>query len=363
MANKKAKAALPDYLVSPGEIIEEFLDHLGMSQAELASRTGLAKKTINEIIKGKAPVTMDTAIKLERVLSRPAHFWTKLESQYQEDKLRLSEKERLQENLSWLSNFPVQQMMKLGWLPQSKDKVEQLEELLRFFGIASPAQFDDVWERCNVAFRQSDHGRKSKEAICAWLRKGYIEAQKIPKNEYDPSKFKQALAEIRELTLEERPDRFIAKLTELCASAGVLAVFVQELPGTSISGATRWEGNNPIIQLSLRYKSNDQLWFSFFHEAGHILKHGRRDFFLEIEKPKDDKEIEADNFARDQLIPLHTYRKFVQSRHYTQDRIRTFARSVRIAPGIVVGRMQHERLIPFDTGNRLKVFYSWRAPT
>jgi len=76
----------PDYLVTPGEVLEEYLEALGMTQLELAERTGMTQKTINEIINGSAAITSDMALKLERVFSRPAHFWDTLEAQFQKDR-------------------------------------------------------------------------------------------------------------------------------------------------------------------------------------------------------------------------------------------------------------------------------------
>lgn len=76
----------PNYPVVPGEILEDYPEDLGMTQAELANRTGLAKKTVDEIIEGKARITPEIARKLESVLGRPAHFWSNLERQYREDR-------------------------------------------------------------------------------------------------------------------------------------------------------------------------------------------------------------------------------------------------------------------------------------
>lgn len=78
MADTTSNQYVPDYLVSPGEILAEYLEAYGMTQTELADRTGLTKKTINEIIRGKSPITPETALKLERSLGRPAHFWNNL---------------------------------------------------------------------------------------------------------------------------------------------------------------------------------------------------------------------------------------------------------------------------------------------
>lgn len=99
MNNTQKNQYVPDYLVAPGEVLDDYIDSLGMTQAELSDRTGLTKKTINEIIKGKAPITPETSYKLERTLGRPAHFWNNLEIQFQEDKIRLSKKKQLEKHL------------------------------------------------------------------------------------------------------------------------------------------------------------------------------------------------------------------------------------------------------------------------
>ncbi len=90
MGDSNRNQYIPDYLVTPREVLEKYLDAHGMSQVEFAARTGMAKKTINEIIKGKASITPDTALKLERALGRPAHFWSNLERQFQEHRARLA---------------------------------------------------------------------------------------------------------------------------------------------------------------------------------------------------------------------------------------------------------------------------------
>jgi HTH-type transcriptional regulator / antitoxin HigA len=349
----------PDYLVAPGEVLEDYLEALRMTQAELADRTGLAKKTINEIIKGKSPLTPDTALKLERTLGRPAHFWSNLERQYQEDRSRLSEKDRLQSYLSWLDKVPVKTMTRLGWIPQHTDEISQLEEVLRFFGVASPEQWKTVWEEYQVAYRQTRRFETCAESVSAWLRQGEIEARKMSCAPFDRKRFQAALEGIRSLTREE-PRIFQPHIVKLCASAGVSVVFTPELPKTGVCGATRWLSDKALIQLSLRYKSNDQLWFTFFHEAGHIIKHGRKDIFIESANPDGEKEEEADAFARDKLIPPAAFRAFLKGwnrRSFFE--IQHFADQVGIAPGIVVGRLQHDGLLLKTHGNKLKVFYRW----
>ena len=176
-------------------------------------------------------------------------------------------------------------------------------------------------------------------------------------------RFQDTLEEIRSLSLEH-PKNFVPRLKELCLSAGVVVLFVPELPECRVFGATRWIDNNPVIQLSMRYKSNDHLWFTFFHEAGHILKHGRRDVFIEfkgIDREKEDEEEEADIFARNKLIPPVAFKAFIQRGIFTYAEIVGFAGEIGVAPGIVLGRLQHDGILPYKhhLNNELKIFYEW----
>lgn len=359
MADMTSNQYVPDYLVPPGEILEEYLEGYGMTQTELADRTGLTKKTINEIIKGKSPITSETALKLERSLGRPAHFWNNLERQFQEDRSRLAEKKRLENQLDWLKRVPVSQLTKLGWLPKQENKIVQLAEVLRFFGVASPEQWATVWREHQVAYRQTKRFEACAESVSAWLRKGEIEARQIRCKPFNKKIFFKALDGIRDLTMEA-PEVFQPQLVEMCAAAGVAVVFVPELLRTGVYGATRWIGSKAVIQLSLRYKSNDHLWFTFFHEAGHIIKHGRKEIFIEGNGLDDEKEEEANAFSRDRLIPPSALRKFLQSWDgRSLAPIETFAQKIKIAPGIVVGRLQHDKLLPNSHGNGFKVFFHW----
>jgi Zn-dependent peptidase ImmA (M78 family) len=126
-----------------------------------------------------------------------------------------------------------------------------------------------------------------------------------------------------------------------------------------VYGATRWLGDKAVIQLSLRWKSNDQFWFRFAHAAGHIMLHGRKDVFIEVKGLTGKQENEADDYACDRLIPLADYTELVATRHLTLSEIAAFASEVGIAPGIVVGRLQHDELLPRNQCNKLKVVLSW----
>lgn len=349
----------PDYVSHPGATLSDILDGLRMSQVELSERTGLTRKTINEIVKGKAPITPPTALKFERVLGTPASFWNNRERHYREFVARQEEEDRLRTGVTWLRSIPVRAMIQMKWIRRFEDKVQQIQEALGFFGVASPEQWREMWLAPAASFRRSPSFASDPGAVAAWLRKGEIEAQRIECAPYDDTLFRQALRDIRSYTLMQ-PEEFSAKLISRCAACGVAVVFVPELPRTRASGATRWLSAKALIQLSLRYKTDDHLWFSFFHEAGHIVRHGRKEVFIE-DGAVNAKEEEANDFARTILIPEAEYRVFVNRADFRAGSCKQFARYVGIAPGIVVGRLQHDRHLWYSENNALKRRLRWAS--
>lgn len=358
MSNSPANQFVADYAIPPGETLLDTIEALGMSQAELSERTGRPKKTINEIIKGKAPITPDTALQLERVLGVPAPFWNNLEKNYRETLARLAEQDRLQEQIAWLSELPLKAMVKLGWIRPFKEKVHQLQELLNYFGVASPECWREMWLGKQVAYRTSPAFASDPGAVSAWLRKGELTAREIACKSYDEPSFKAALNKIRSITVKP-PEEFQHEVVQLCAAAGVAVVFVPELPKMRASGATWWlTPTKAVILLSLRYKSDDHLWFSFFHEAGHILLHGKKDFFIE-DNHTSGKEEEANRYASEFLIPGQKLRTFLSIANLSKESICGFATELGIAPGIVVGRLQHDGNLPVAHCNGLKTRLKW----
>jgi HTH-type transcriptional regulator/antitoxin HigA len=351
----------PDYVSSPGETLLETLDTIGMSQVELAKRMGRPVKTVNEIIQKKAAITAETALQLEQVLHIPASFWLKREQQYRESLARLAEEQRLKSWVGWLEEIPIRIMMRRGWIPAYTDKSQQVLEALKFFGVTSPDVWRAIWESKIIAYRKSTAVNSNFGAVATWLRKGELEAQKIDCTPYNAQAFHDALIHIRALTVE--PVNFFQKeLVCSCANAGVAVVFVQELPHTGICGSTQWlTPVKALVQLSLRYKTDDQLWFTFFHEACHILRHGKRQVFLEIDqKDREEDEDDANVFASNILINHLQWQRFIkQSSYRTKVGIKEFAKKVGIAPGIVVGRLQHEKLLPYGHCNDLKRYLEW----
>lgn len=358
---------IPDYLSHPGETLLELLESLEMSQVELARRIGRTQKHINEIVQGQTHITAETALLLEQVIQIPASFWMEREKQYQEAKARLQEQDELSKHVDWLNNFPLTEIKKRKWLESYDDAVLQLKELLRFFGVANIKGFEAIWQEQGsdslvTLFRQQAGRKSNPYAIATWLRKGQLEAQQLECDIYTPTDFRAQLLQIRQLTVQKVEDVW-AEVKTLAAQAGVAVVAIQELPNTGVFGATYWWRDKPVIQLSLHYKTNDHFWFSFFHEAGHILKHGKRAWFLEGEQNTGEAELEkeANEFAANFLIPAKEYDHFVARNkgRISLEQVKAFARQLHIAEGIVVGRLQHDKYLPKANLNGLKERVNW----
>lgn len=342
----------PNYAVPPGDTLTEILDERGMSQAELAQRTDLSSKHVSRIVNGHVPISTDVAIRLERATKVPARLWLSLEATYQEQRARLDESALLPD-LPLLEELPIASMVKHGILTKRLDKYDRLREVLMYLGVANRRAWVKTLESLEASFRMSKAHRSDRSAVAVWLRMGEIEAAEIDCAPWDPSRFKEVLRQVRGLTREGDPTAWQPELVELCASAGVAFVAVPEVAGARTNGAARWlTPNKGLIQLSIRGRWSDIFWFSFFHEAGHILDQTRRPIFLTGRDKDSPEEQKADQFAQSFLIPSD--REGELRRLISMADVRAFAESVGIHPGIVVGRLQHERIWDHSQGNSLR---------
>lgn len=352
----------PDWAVPPGEVLAEALAERRMTQAELARRMGRPLKTISEIATGKAAITPQTAIQLERTLGISAHFWNSLEVRFRDALARSEARYELESQTAWLKRFPLVAMASRGLIEQGRTEVDTLERLLTFFGVSQPSAWENQWSRLEAAFRSSDAYRPSPYSLSAWLRWGEVLASDIELADYDPSALRLAITQLRPLTRLASFEAAIGRMRRKMAGCGVAFVVVPELPRSRVSGAARWFAGSPLIQVSLRYRTDDQFWFSVFHECGHVLSDVRGALVVEDIDPSRQLEGEvgedvANEFARDTLIPPEDYRAFIEKQDLSAQSIREFAASIGTSPGIVVGRLEYDGFVSPGRFARLKRHY------
>ena len=345
----------PDYIIPPGEILEETLEAKRMKKNEFADRCGLSAKTVSQIIKGIAPISPDSAIQFERVLNVDASIWNNLESNYRLFLAQKEDEKNLQDQKNWLNKFPVRELIRRKYIKKTDNELDTVKEILDFFGVAGIGIWESRFKKQEAVFRSSVAFNRDPVAVVTWLRMGEKIAENIECYPFNKNKFKSAIRKVRRFTVKSS-EKFCAEMRNLFAEAGVAIVFLPELSNTRLFGATKWiSSEKALIMNSLRYKTNDQFWFTIFHEAAHILLHGKKDEFIDDEsKGKSDKEKEADLFAANVLINNKEYQIFANKGQFDKKCIIDFAETQEIAPGIVVGRLQHDRKIPFHSHNDLK---------
>lgn len=344
----------PQIAFHPGETLAEKLEELGMGPKEFALRTRKPEKTVIAVLNAKSSITPEMAVKFENVLKIPAHFWLNKQRNYEEFLARIEREEILKESNDWARNFPYADMANKGWLPKTSRISEKTNALLNFFGFSDHLAWQKYYfgQQLKVAFRISLAHTKAPYAVSAWLRKGEIQAAELSVKAFSEKAFKDALPKIKKV-MAKQPVNFFGQLQSICADAGVKVVHTPCVPKAPISGCTRWINNNPLIQLSGRYKRNDIFWFTFFHEVGHILLHGKKDIFLEsIEYSDKDiqKENEADAFAKKWTLSETEEAEILEHFELSEQDILAFAKKFGTHPAIIIGRLQHKGLIRFDEG-------------
>ncbi len=331
----------------PGDMLQEKLEELGMPIKEFALRCGKPEPTIHAVLQGKSSVTPDMAILFEKVLGIPAHLWLSLQCQFDEFKARQQLDEELQREIQWARKFPFRDMVEKGYLdaPSQCSLLEKIKVLLSFFGFAKTS----VWEKyylCQILkaeFRLSLSGLPEAPSLSAWLRYGENKAMEqfdIPTFRHE--NLKAQLPQMKALANAGKSD-FLPELRQLCKEVGIILVFTPHLRNSRVRGATRWLKETPLVQVSDSYKRYDIFWFSFFHEIGHILLHGRREVFLEgleYEQKNQQKEQEADDFASNCLIPRTVVSK-LNSFVYSEKALHEFCQQKQLHKAFVVGHLHH----------------------
>lgn len=349
----------------PGEVLLEYLDSNGWNQRDLARRSGITPKTISEICNKKAPITPPTSLAFEKVFRRPAHFWLNLQRQFDETTAREELNRKSQDWIEWSKKFPIKELRMLELLPEIKGLSSDLDSLLAFLGVSSPDGWNEVWKASRIAFRQTRTFNTNIEHISAWVRATECFAEQINTLDFDASMVVNSLSLLRKCTTK-RVEKGIEEAISICASSGIALVLVPGFKNTGISGCARWlSSEKAMIALTDRYKTEDRLWFTFFHEIAHLLLHRNTHVFV-LDNAVDDlsdkvvdptiqkQEDEANRFAADTMIPPKFLYEFINENDFTNESIKRFSETIGISPGIIVGRLQHEEILEPFQGNRLK---------
>jgi HTH-type transcriptional regulator / antitoxin HigA len=361
MITSEQNAFCPDWISAPGETIEDILEERNVSVKQFAEGIDATLEQADALFEGRIPITVALAERLQKVVGGSAGFWISRESDYRKDLSRLAVRAQRKQDEEWAKRFPLLEMASFGWLePVAGD---QVGPVLQYFNVQNVQSWRDRYQNRveTAAFRTSPSFESDLACVSAWLRQGEIESESILSGNWDVTKFNAILPGIRALTRERNPQVFIPELRNRCADCGVAVVVLRAPKGCRASGATYFiSPQKAVLLLSFRYLSDDHFWFTFFHEAGHLVLHGADLLFLEgVEAISAEKEDEANDFAASILIPDESRASMLRLAVRGIEVIR-FARTVGVSPGIVVGQMQHYGRLTRRQLNNLKRRFVWK---
>lgn len=351
----------PDWLSAPGGTILDVIEERGMSSKELSDLLEYSLERTERLLSGRDAITRDVAKLLAERVGGSEKFWISRENNYRNEVARLQSSGNATAARAWLNELPLKDMQTLGWIPTHKNLEENVAACLKYFGVANVKEWRSKYSQflSAVSFRTSPTFKSEPGAVITWLRFGEIKSETITCHKWDARGFERSLINMRRLTRKKDPALFVPELRKLCADHGVALVIARGPKGCGASGATRFlTDQKAMILLSFRYLTDDQFWFTFFHEAGHLLMHSHKALFLEDGSEVSLKEEhEANLFAQNILIPPEVRAEFLSLKP-NKDSVMKFAVKIGIARGIVVGQLQHQRRIEPSQLNFLKRRYT-----
>lgn len=337
----------------PGETLKDEIEFLGLTQAEAAARTGCTIQTISRIVNEKESISPNMALRLERVFGgRPnAEFWLNMQSAYDHKIAMAKEAEKAEREINFFKTHlkeTYKELQKMGLLEKTVlrtvDNFKKAVLSIKFFFEASTLNSIHDENILGVAFRKYDRKNLNQYNLASLLKIGEIKARKVLKEPslkgYDEARFLADLPKLKSLTKKE-PAVFLDELRDICLALGVMVVYVPNMAHTHFGGASTWLGNHPVIILRVKKQWEDTFWFNFFHEAGHIIKHSKKEFFVDFENGSKTKiEIEADNFAQKMLIPnFEEITTKLKKAIKIESWLKESAESANVSQNIIAGRV------------------------
>ncbi|MCC9624651.1 ImmA/IrrE family metallo-endopeptidase [Thalassospira sp. MA62] len=359
----------PNWASPPGDTISRLAAASNLSTHELAERIGFEEDVFIGVMEGRVRICDEIADALSDLLGASRQFWINRYDQFVTDKARIEQPKADVSFAEWARDFPVKSLREMGWLPNGSRGEQLTSDILSFFGCKSISQWNERYSTGigQVAFRTSFSYEEDEMATLAWLRAGELYSERLGLGKFSAKRFQNVLPSLKILCAYKRPEVFFPKLQAACAEHGIALVSSRAPKGCRASGAT-WTNHNgsPVILMSFRYLSEDHFWFTFFHEAAHVVLHGTDHISLEGVDPSPmasgQIEDEADMFAQEVLLP-NALRQDLSTRRPTRPFVRKVARQAGVTPGIVVGQMQKLGMLQPSQFNDLKRRYSWQNNT
>ena len=353
-----------NYAVAPGEYLEEWINDQGLSQQRVAEFLGSSRKLVNEIINGRAPITSDTAMRLERVVGIPAGSWLRYEAAYRADLARISDQENLAVHVNEIDANAAAYLRTIGATKATlRAPGELVSDFLAFHRCGTWESYLHLHETAStgdyaLAALKESGATIDSTLLTTWLRAAEF-AEPFERGRsyaYDASQLQNAIPRLR--ARAATPDTTMLRdIGNMLADVGVVFMVVESPKKLPVLGMTRWiDKQVPVIQQTGRWGKDGFVIWTLFHELGHVLNDPRGEMHLEYsteKKRNSAAEISANKFAMDVLFGEAGTAQFSS---LTSDReIAQKAEQIGIAPGVAVHQMHRRRMLDYKFGNRLCV--------
>ncbi len=346
----------------PGYYIVEIIEDMGMSQAEFAMRMGTTPKTLSNLLNGQANISNDLAKKLSAMLGTSVELWLNLQNSYDQKIIEIQQVKDFDEQRDVAKQIDYNFFVDVVGLPITVEVRERVENLCKFFKVADLRILMQPDFLVNYRAGIANSARKNMINSRAWIQTAINLSTDVKTKPYNAEKLRTYLPELRSMTVQ-KPERFLPRMRDIFAECGVVFVLLPHLRNSGVNGAVKWVSDNRVIlAMNNRGLDADKFWFSLFHEVKHVLQHKVKTIFISsnVQEMVDINcklEEEADNFAQNYLIPPAELKKFAPSKYTSDNEIINFARHIGIHPGIVAGRLQHERILPPNRCAKFKEKY------
>ena len=228
-----------------------------MTQKELATRMDMSEKHISKLINGEVPLTQDVAMRLERVFGVEASFWNGLEASYREQILKVEYENSIDEEINFAKPFGYAKLARLGIVPETKKAAEQVNNLQKFFEVASLKNVanDMVMPLVYENIKDMEPDKKSAIYTLVQITKG--RARFVEVNPYNAELLETFIPKIKDLSSEpligvKEP------LKDMLAACGVIIVYLPILDNITSTCITYSKGNS--IVLGIPTEDSDAFW-------------------------------------------------------------------------------------------------------
>lgn len=328
----------------PGYYLKEIVDESGLTQEDFAKRLDTTPKNLSLLVRGEQSLSIDIAMKLSRMIGTTVSYWLNLQNAYDALIAEFNSDKELEKEREIFKELDYKYFRNNFGLPDLPRKTdEQIVEVRKFLHVSTLAVFEK--RDMAVSFRSVSQKLSDANTIKAniMVQIAANMALNVQAPKFNKTKFKQAVDYALSLTRNHKD--FYPLIKEAFYNAGVIFVILPNLPGSKINGATKKLERNVMLMVNDRRLNADTFWFTLFHEIGHII-HG--DYGISFEQETGEQEEVADKFAADLLIKPDEYQKFIQGNTFTLTKIKEFADSIERDPGIVLGRLQKDKLVRYD---------------